>query len=140
MKPMIALCEKKIDVQEIIDSVRDPGAGGIDIFLGTTRDSSKGNKVLALEYEAYEPMALQVLAQISAEAYKRWSLKKVSIVHRIGKVVVGEISVAIAVSAAHRAEAFAACRWLIDSLKKDVPIWKKEIFADGSSWVEGTAV
>jgi molybdopterin synthase catalytic subunit len=137
---MIALRQSSISVQEIIDSVRDTGAGAVDLFLGTTRESSKGKKVLELKYEAYEPMVLQLLENLSGEACKRWNLKKVTIVHRTGTVAVGDISVAIAVAAVHRAEAFEACRWLIDSLKKEVPIWKKEIFADGSAWVDGTTV
>jgi molybdopterin synthase catalytic subunit len=140
VNPMIALRQSSISVQEIIDSVRDTGAGAVDLFLGTTRESSKGKKVLELKYEAYEPMVLQLLENLSGEACKRWNLKKVTIVHRTGTVAVGDISVAIAVAAVHRAEAFEACRWLIDSLKKEVPIWKKEIFADGSAWVDGTTV
>jgi len=106
------------------------------MFLGTTRNHSKGKKVVRLEYEAYSPMALRMMSEIESEIRKRWNIQKISIVHRIGAVPVMEASVAIAVSAAHRKEAFEACRYAIDELKKRVPIWKKEIFEDGEVWVE----
>lgn len=121
-----------IDIQKIIDSVVTPESGGIDVFIGTTRNHSKHRAVLYLEYEAYEPMALKTMNQIEQEARSKWQLHKVAIVHRIGKVDVGEASVAIAVSSAHRKEAFEACRFLIDTLKQTVPIWKREYFADGN--------
>jgi molybdopterin synthase catalytic subunit len=121
-----------IDVPSLADSVRHPSAGAIDLFVGTTRDHSKGRKVVGLEYEAYLPMALKCLGDIEREARRRWNLREIAIVHRIGKVSIGEASVVIAVSSDHRDEAFKACRYLIDRLKQVVPIWKKEFFADGS--------
>ncbi len=121
-----------INIQKIIDSVTTPESGGIDVFIGITRNHSKHRPVLFLEYEAYEPMALKTMDQIEQEARSKWQLHKVAIVHRIGKVDVGESSVAIAVSSAHRKEAFEACRFLIDKLKQTVPIWKREYFADGT--------
>lgn len=121
-----------INIQKVIDSVTTPESGGIDIFIGATRNHSKHRPVLYLEYEAYEPMALKVIEQIEHEARGKWQLHKVAIVHRIGKVDVGEASVVIAVSSSHRKEAFEACRFLIDTLKKTVPIWKREYFADGT--------
>ena len=133
---MIQIVDKNIDVVELLASVSVPEAGGIDMFLGTTRNHSKGKKVIRLEYEAYSPMALRMVSEIESEIRKRWNIQKISIVHRIGAVPVMEASVAIAVSAAHRKEAFEACRYAIDELKKRVPIWKKEIFEDGEVWVE----
>jgi molybdopterin synthase catalytic subunit len=133
---MIQIVDKNIDVVELLASVSVPEAGGIDMFLGTTRNHSKGKKVVRLEYEAYSPMALRMMSEIESEIRKRWNIQKISIVHRIGVVPVMEASVAIAVSAAHRKEAFEACRYAIDELKKRVPIWKKEIFEDGEVWVE----
>jgi molybdopterin synthase catalytic subunit len=133
---MIQIVDKNIDVVELLASVSVPEAGGIDMFLGTTRNHSKGKKVVRLEYEAYSPMALRMMSEIESEIRKRWNIQKISIVHRIGAVPVMEASVAIAVSAAHRKEAFEACRYAIDELKKRVPIWKKEIFEDGEVWVE----
>ena len=133
---MIQIIDKNIDVVELLASVSVPEAGGIDMFLGTTRNHSKGKKVIRLEYEAYSPMALRMMSEIESEIRKRWNIQKISIVHRIGVVPVMEASVAIVVSAAHRKEAFEACRYAIDELKKRVPIWKKEIFDDGEVWVE----
>ena len=133
---MIQIIDKNIDVVELLASVSVPEAGGIDMFLGTTRNHSKGKKVIRLEYEANSPMAFRMMSEIESEIRKRWNIQKISIVHRIGVVPVMEASVAIAVSAAHRKEAFEACRYAIDELKKRVPIWKKEIFDDGEVWVE----
>ncbi len=129
---MIDITTEQIDVQAVLESVRNADAGGIDVFVGTTRNHSKGRGVVGLEYEAYVPMALKCLEDIAQEARKRWNLCNVSIVHRIGKVGIGEASVVIAVSSAHRDEAFRACRFLIDRLKEVVPIWKREFFADGT--------
>ena len=132
---MIALVNRAIDVDGVRQSVLSPSAGGIDIFIGTTRNHSNGRKVLSLEYEAYEPMATAVLNEIGRSARKKWPIENIAIVHRVGKVEIGEASVVIAVSAVHRAEAFEACRWAIDTLKKDAPIWKKEQFDDSAEWV-----
>jgi molybdopterin synthase catalytic subunit len=135
---MITIVAKPIDVQEVLRSVAHPSAGGIDIFLGTTRDHSLGRGVAYLEYEVYEPMARKVMEEIAANAAARWQLHKVSIVHRSGRVGIGEASVVIAVSSSHRREAFEACRYCIDTLKQTVPIWKKEVFSDGSVEWAGT--
>ena len=132
---MIEIFSKEIDIQSVLQSVQDPTAGGIDIFIGTTRNHSEGKQVLSLEYETYQPMALKLMHRIAEEATARWGLCKISIVHRVGRLEIGEASVVIAVSSAHRKEAFEACRYAIDTLKKDVPIWKKEYFADGEIWV-----
>ena len=121
-----------IDVLAVVDSVKAHAAGAIDVFIGTTRDHSKGKKVVSLEYEAYVPMAMKSMTELENQARQRWNLHEINIVHRIGKVAVGEPSIVIAVSSAHRDEAFQACRFLIDQLKLVVPIWKREYFADGS--------
>lgn len=134
---MILITTDKINTQEIIAYVTDPAAGGIDVFIGTTRNNANGKDVLYLEYEAYPEMALKMMQGIAAEMRAKWPLTKIAMVHRTGRVDIGEASVVIAVSAPHRKEAFEACRYGIDTLKKTVPIWKKEYFADGSKWVEG---
>jgi molybdopterin synthase catalytic subunit len=131
---MIKIVRAPIDIDETLLSVKSPEAGAIDIFIGTTRNHSDGKEVLALEYEAYEPMALRLMEGIVAEVRRRWSIIRIAIVHRVGKVEIGEASVIIAVSAAHRQEAFEACRYAIDALKRDVPIWKREVFKDGEAW------
>ena len=129
---MVQITQTRIDIQEILNSVTTPDSGGIDVFLGTTRNHSGDRQVVTLSYEAYEPMALKVMTRLEEEARTRWPLNRVAIVHRLGEVGLCEASVVIAVSSAHRHEAFEACRFLIDRLKQDVPIWKTEHFADGS--------
>jgi molybdopterin synthase catalytic subunit len=111
--------------------------GALCLFAGVVRDENAGRRVTHLEYEAYEEMALEVLARIEAEARQRWPVSDVRIVHRLGRLEIGEASVAVAVASPHRAEAFAACRFAIDTLKHEAPIWKKEFFEGGASWVEG---
>ena len=132
---MIEIVTTAIDVAKVLGSVQSPSAGGIDLFIGTTRNYSNGRSVLALEYEAYQPMALGIMKTIAGDARTKWAIEQISMVHRIGRVEIGDASVVIAVSAVHRGEAFAACRYAIDTLKRDVPIWKKEFFADGEVWV-----
>jgi molybdopterin synthase catalytic subunit len=132
---MLKIVCTPIDLDEVLRSVKSPEAGAIDIFIGTTRNHSNGKEVLSLEYEVYEPMALKLMEAIVAEAHRRWTINRIAIVHRVGKVEIGEASVIVGVSAPHRREAFEACRYAIDALKKDVPIWKKEFFADGEIWV-----
>jgi molybdopterin synthase catalytic subunit len=132
---MIKIVRGPIDLDEVLDSVKSPEAGAIDVFIGTTRNHSDGRKVLSLEYEAYEPMAVKLMEAIGAGARRRWGIDRFAIVHRVGRVEVGDPSVVIAVSAVHRREAFEACRYVIDALKRDIPIWKKEVFSDGEVWV-----
>ncbi len=112
-----------------------PGVGGIDVFIGTVRDATKGKKVLRLEFEAYERMALKEMQRIADDVLAKWPVSKVVIHHRTGVLQVGEVPVVIAVGAAHRDAAFEACRYAIDTLKQTVPIWKKEFFEDGEVWV-----
>ena len=115
-----------------------PDRGAIVTFLGTTRDHHQGRRVVRLEYEAYEPMALAALARIEDEAVRRYEIASCAIVHRLGEVPAAEASVVVVVAAAHRGPAFDACRWAMDELKRAVPIWKKEHFAEGdAAWVEG---
>jgi molybdopterin synthase catalytic subunit len=133
---MIELTDSTIDTAALADRARNPEAGAIVLFLGTTRELTAGKKTVALSYEAYREMAERRLAELEAEARRRWPVVECIIVHRLGTVPLTESSVAIAVSTPHRADAFAAGQWLIDSLKADVPIWKREQWADGTSeWV-----
>lgn len=129
---MIAITKSPIDLQEVFESVVTPETGGVNIFVGATRNHTQTRAVTMLEYEAYEPMAVKMMNEIADQARQRWEVHSVSIVHRVGKVPVGESSVVIAVSAVHRDAAFQACRFLIDELKRVVPIWKREYFADGA--------
>lgn len=137
---MIKIIKQPIDPGEVLAHVGDEGSGGVVLFLGQTRDHSRGEKVVGLEYEAYESLALKQMEKIATAARERWPLRALAIVHRLGYLKVGEISVAIAAAAAHRGEAFEACRFAIDTLKKTVPIWKKEFRPDGSFWVEGVPI
>ena len=127
-----------LDVQSCIDWAMSPQAGGIDVFIGTVRDATKGKKVLRLEFEAYESMALKEMNKIAEDIVSKWPVHKVLIHHRTGTLCVGEVPVIIVVSAAHRAAAFDACRYAIDTLKQTVPIWKKEVHEDGEEWVTPT--
>jgi len=136
---MIEIVDHPIDVAQVLASVAHPAAGGIALFVGTTRNHSRGKEVLYLEYEAYVPMALSMMAKIAEEASAQWGLHAISIVHRRARVDIGEASVVVAVSSSHRKEAFEACRFAIDTLKKTVPVWKKEFFADGAVWVDAEA-
>ena len=124
-----------LNVTNCVDWIMSPQAGGIDIFIGTVRDATKGKKVMRLEFEAYKNMALKEMEKIAQQAYSKWPVQKILIHHRTGVLQVGEIPVIIAVAAAHRDAAFDACRYIIDTLKQTVPIWKKEIFEDGEVWV-----
>jgi molybdopterin converting factor subunit 1 len=124
-----------IDLDTVVAEVADEGAGAIATFLGTTRVHSRGRTVLHLEYEAYEGMAEKVMAEIAETLTARYDLCKVAITHRVGRVGIGETSVAIAVSAPHREHALAACKEAIDTLKVDVPLWKKEVYEGGEEWI-----
>jgi molybdopterin synthase catalytic subunit len=133
---MVEITTQPIDAAALLRQVGSPDAGAIVLFLGTTRQFTDGRQTASLDYECYPEMARHKLAQLEAEARSRWPLAACAIVHRIGHVELGEASVAVAVSTAHRQAAFEAGRWLIDTLKEVVPIWKKENWADGDSqWV-----
>lgn len=134
---MIELCRDFLSPELCTNSVRQPGSGGIVTFIGTVRDLSEGKQVSFLEYEAYEPMALEKLHQIVREASERWPVNAMAIQHRVGRLDIGVDAVVIAVSCPHRAEAFAACEFAIDRLKEIVPIWKKEYGEGGEVWIGG---
>jgi molybdopterin synthase catalytic subunit len=127
--------DKRIELQELVDYVTDPEAGAIATFIGTTRNNNEGRRVIALDYEAYPEMAEKELTRLGEEAKKQWSICRMAIVHRIGPVQITEPSVMIAVSAAHREPAFAACRFAIEEIKRTVPIWKKEVYEGGEVWI-----
>ncbi|GAA4908546.1 molybdenum cofactor biosynthesis protein MoaE [Mucilaginibacter defluvii] len=131
----ILITDEPLDVTNCSQWVMTPESGGIDVFIGTVRNATKGKTVLRLEFEAYQTMAIREIEKIAAAAFEQWPLQKVLIHHRTGVLQVGEIPVTIAVSAAHRDAAFTACRYIIDTLKQTVPIWKKEFFEDGEVWV-----
>ncbi len=132
---MFEIVKSPISLDSLAASVADEGAGATVTFLGTTRATNRGRKVLRLEYEAYEDMAIAQLEKIAAEAGEQWRITRMAIVHRVGVVPIGESSVGIAVSAPHRSEAIAACHYAIDRLKQMVPIWKKEHFEGGEVWI-----
>ena len=131
----VLLSSNPLVIDDCISAVMDDASGGIDVFIGTVRNATKGRAVLRLEFEAYEPMAISEMKKISEQAMDKWPLHKAVIHHRTGVLEVGEVPVVIAVSAAHRAAAFDACRYIIDTLKQTVPIWKREFFEDGEVWV-----
>jgi molybdopterin synthase catalytic subunit len=128
--------EAPIDVAAVVARVASPRAGGIATFLGVVRDNSLGRRVLHLYYEAYPPMAIREMERLEAEVRGRWDIEAIAIDHRIGRLEIGEASVAIAVSSAHRREAIAACHFAIDRLKQTVPVWKKEYWEGGEIWLE----
>jgi len=129
---MILLVREPVDVAALQDVASRDGA--LCLFLGVVRDENEGRRVLRLEYEAYADMALPLMEEIAAEARRQFGVGEVRIVHRLGRLEIGEVSVAVAAASPHRAEAFAACRYAIDTLKARVPIWKKEFYADGAVW------
>jgi len=132
--PRVLLTAAPLSLDAAVQAVSGPGRGGVVTFTGMVRDHSRGRAVLRLEYEAYAAMAEPALAQICAQAHARFDAQ-VAIHHRVGTLTVGEVAVVIAAAAAHRAPAFDACRFAIEALKRDVPIWKKELTADGEHWV-----
>ena len=132
---MIQLSQNKIDINKVIQEVASDQAGAIDVFIGTVRNQTKNKKVMRLEFEAYESMAIKELQRIQDRAFEKWPILKIAIVHAIGVLEIGAVPVVIAVSTPHRKDAFEACQFVIDELKKTVPIWKKEFFEDGEIWV-----
>jgi len=133
---MYRLTAEPLSADALAEAVTVPEAGGVCVFLGVVRNNNAGRPVVALEYEAHAPMAEAKLKEIGETVYRRWpDVKQVAMAHRIGRLAIGEASVVIAVSAAHRRDAFEACHFAIDRLKETVPIWKREIFEDGAVWV-----
>ncbi len=134
---LVRLVREPIDLASL--QATTAGDGALCVFVGVVRNQNRGRAVLRLEYEAYEVMALPLLREIAAETHRRFPVTELRLVHRLGSLAIGEASVAVAVASPHRAEAFAACRFAIDTLKAQVPIWKKELYADGSAWLDEAA-
>jgi molybdopterin synthase catalytic subunit len=134
---LFELVQAPIDAAALRQLVRGAGDGAIVIFDGFVRNESHGRATKYLEYEAYEPMALSKMREIGTQLHEKFAIHRVAIVHRLGRLEIGETSVLISVSAPHRAAGFDACRFAIDTLKKTVPIWKKEYFEDGAIWADG---
>jgi molybdopterin converting factor subunit 1 len=134
---VVQLVRETIRAQDLLDALKTPEDGALVVFDGFVRNNFKGGKTLHLEYEAYEPMAYAKMREIVTEMRGKFAVHRIAMVHRLGRLDIGETSVWIAVSAAHRGAAFDACRYAIDTLKRSVPIWKKEFFAGGAVWAEG---
>ena len=135
----VELCRDAIPAAELLEMAKAGEDGALVSFDGIVRNNTRGRKTLYLVYEAYEEMALKQMGNLAAEAVQKFAVRDVTVVHRLGKLEIGETSVLIVVASAHRGAAFDACRWLIDTLKKTVPIWKKEHFVDGAVWADGEA-
>ncbi|GER81683.1 MAG: molybdenum cofactor biosynthesis protein MoaE [Thermogemmatispora sp.] len=137
MEPVIQITREPLNREALLAAVAAPEIGGIVIFEGVVRNHARGKQIRYLEYDAYPEMAEQQIRRIVEEARQRWGAERVAVAHRLGRVEIGEASVIIVVATPHRAEAFEACRYIIDTLKTTVPIWKKEVSLDGEAWVEG---
>jgi len=135
----VQIVRERIDTEAVVGRLKRPADGAAVIFDGVVRDNTRGRRTVYLDYEAYEAMALKQMESLAMEARARFGVRAASIVHRLGRLEIGETSVLILVAAAHRGAAFEACRWIIDTLKKTVPIWKKEYFEDGAVWADGEA-
>jgi len=132
-----AIIRERIETVSLLEGIKRPEDGAAVVFEGIVRNHTRGRRTLYLDYEAYEEMALKQMEALAARALAEYKIRDVAIVHRLGRLEIGETSVLIAVASAHRAAAFEACRWLIDTLKRTVPIWKKEHFEDGAVWADG---
>ena len=135
----VRIVREPIATQSALSALKRPEDGAAVVFEGVVRDNTRGRRTLYLDYEAYEPMALKQMEGLAAGARERFAVRGISIIHRLGRLEIGETSVLIVVASAHRGAAFEACRWIIDTLKKTVPIWKKEYFEDGAVWADGEA-
>lgn len=133
----VAIIREAIDTQSFLEAMKQPEDGAAAVFEGIVRNQTRGRQTRYLEYEAYEAMALKQMKELADQALQQFAVRRVALVHRLGRLEIGETSVLIIVTSAHRAAAFDACRWLIDVLKKTVPIWKKEFFVDGVVWADG---
>ena len=137
MSVRVEIGEAALDPGQVLSSLAAPADGAVNLFLGVVRDHHQGRRVLRLEYHAYVPMAQQKMQQIADEVTERFGATSVILLHRLGTLEIGDVSVLVAVATAHRAESFTACRHAIGRIKSEVPIWKKEYFEDGVAWVEG---
>jgi molybdopterin converting factor subunit 1 len=135
--PVVSMVRQRIDTQQVLSQLKRGEDGAVLVFEGVVRNQTRGRRTLYLDYEAYEEMALAQMKALAAQALSQFQVRDIALVHRLGRLEIGETSVLIAVASAHRAAAFDACRWLIDTLKKTVPIWKKEYFEDGAVWADG---
>jgi len=135
--PFVKLVHQRIVPHDVVPALEKPEDGAIVIFDGIVRNNSRGRRTMYLDYECYESMALEQLKGLASQARRQFAIRNVAIVHRLGRIEIGESSVLIAVFSPHRAAAFDACRWLIDTLKRTVPVWKKEYFEDGAVWADG---
>ena len=133
----VAIVRERIDAAAVMDGMKAGADGAVCVFDGIVRDNTRGRRTLYLDYTAYEGMALELMRGLAAESVTKFGVRGVAILHRLGRLVVGETSVLIVVTSAHRGVAFEACRWVIDTLKKTVPIYKKEQFEDGAMWADG---
>jgi molybdopterin synthase catalytic subunit len=133
----VEIVDAPIAAEAVVAAIKAGGDGAVCVFDGIVRDNTRGRQTLYLDYEAYREMALEQMQRLAVGAVERFGVRDVAMVHRLGRLKVGETSVLIVVASAHRAAAFDACRWLIDTLKQTVPIWKKETFADGAVWADG---
>ncbi len=133
----VALTRERIDAGQIVAAAKSGEDGAVVVFDGIVRNHSRGRRTLHLDYEAYEEMAARQMRELGRKARERFGVRQVTMVHRLGRLEIGETSVLIVVASAHRSAAFEACRWLIDTIKQTVPIWKKETFADGAVWAPG---
>jgi molybdopterin synthase catalytic subunit len=133
----VVLTRQVIDAVKIVAAAKSGEDGAVVVFDGIVRNHSRGRRTLYLDYEAYEEMAMRQMRELGEKARERFGVRQVTVVHRLGRLEIGETSVLIVVASAHRSAAFEACRWLIDSLKQSVPIWKKETFVDGQVWAPG---
>jgi molybdopterin converting factor subunit 1 len=133
----VRIVREPIATQDFLATLKRPEDGAAVVFEGVVRDNTRGRRTLYLDYEAYEGMALRQMEGLAAQARERFAVRAVSIIHRLGRLEIGETSVLIVVASAHRGAAFEACRWIIDTLKTTVPIWKKEYFEDGAAWADG---
>jgi MoaE-MoaD fusion protein len=135
--PRACIIREKINTERVLDATKRPEDGAAVVFEGVVRNNTRGRRTLYLDYESYEEMALKQLENLAEQVIANYKVREVAIVHRLGRLEIGETSVLIVVASAHRPAAFDACRWLIDTLKKTVPIWKKEYFEDGAVWADG---
>jgi molybdopterin synthase catalytic subunit len=133
----VEILDAELPSTQVIEQIKAGSDGAVCVFDGIVRNNTRGRETLYLDYEAYREMALTQMQALAAEAVTRFGVRDVALLHRLGRLQVGETSVLIVVASAHRGAAFEACRWLIDTLKKQVPIWKKETFVDGAVWTDG---
>lgn len=132
---MLEVTDQPLSLEPLVNTVQRPSSGAVATFLGVVREQTRGRQVRYLEYEAYQEMAILKMREITDEIRRKWKVDEIAMVHRVGRLQIGEASVAIAVSAPHRREALAACAYAIDRLKETVPVWKKEVWTDGEEWV-----